>query len=102
MKYDSKMPSRLYGYFATYSDLQGAPSIEKFALSIGATVECVQGFRRYRKFDTAYRECLKIRKDYLIDRALVRKFVPSLVKFLLEREGEERDTGIEVKVEVRE
>ena len=103
IKYDCDMPKRLYSFFHHYSDI-GAPSIAKFASSIGATVEDVESFRKHRKFERAYRECSEIRRDYLIDNALTKRFDSSLVKFLLSYEfgadKEDPDGSLEVRVEV--
>ena len=105
-KYTNDLPLRMYTFFRSYSDV-GAPSIAKFAGSIGATVADVESFRRHREFERAYRECSEIRRDYLIDNALCKRFDSSLTKFLLSTEfgmEEEADDGgrLEVKVEVIE
>ncbi len=99
------MPRLLYTYFTGYSQQTGAPSFSKFARSIGATLEDIERFRKNRKFEMAYRECNEIRKDYLIDTALTKRFDPSLVKFLLtsefgvgEKEAEDRDMSITLRV----
>lgn len=106
-EYKSDLPRLLYTYFAAYDDAQSAPSFGKFAKSIGATLEEIEGFREHGEFDRAYRECSEIRRDYLIDRALTRRYDPSLVKFLLaaefgmgEKLREKEDTGLEVTLEV--
>ena len=105
-KYDNGLPLKMYTFFRSYSDV-GAPSIAKFAGSIGATVADVEGFRKHREFERAYRECSEIRRDYLIDNALCKRFDSSLTKFLLTNEygmGEETEEsgGLNVKVEVVE
>ena len=95
IKYSCDMPRLLYTFFITYSDTASAPSFEKFARSIGATLADIERFRERHEFERAWRECSEIRRDYLIDAALTRRFDPSLVKFLLSSEfgmGEE-DTG---------
>ena len=96
----------MYTFFRSYSDV-GAPSIAKFAGSIGATVAEVESFRQHSEFERAYRECSEIRRDYLIDNALCKRFDASLTKFLLSTEfrmGEDTDDGggLEVRVEVIE
>ena len=86
------MPRLLYTFFISYNDTASAPSFEKFARSIGATLADVENFRKRQEFERAWRECSEIRRDYLIDAALTRRFDPSLVKFLLSAEfgmGEE-------------
>ena len=88
-KYTDDMPRRMYLFFTTYDD-RGAPSFLKFARSMGITCDDVEAFRRKKSFDLAYRECLRIRRDFLIDRALDKRFDPSFVKFLLSSEGEEQ------------
>ena len=91
-KYTPDLPGRLYLFFISYED-KGAPSFLKFARSIGATATDIEGFRSHKRFDLAYRECQQIRKDFLIDRALDRRFDPSFVKFLLSAEGEGDGNG---------
>ena len=106
VKYKSELPRLLYLFFTTYGDT-GAPSLEKFARSIGATREDIERFREHREFDKSYRECNEIRRDYLIDAALTRRYDPSFVKFLLaaeygmgEKEKEKDDTSLTVTLEV--
>ena len=86
-KYDTTLPSRMYTFFLGYEGA-GAPSFSKFARSIRVTLAELEGFRKHKKFDEAYRECGEIRRDYLIDHALTKRYDPSFVKFLLS-EGEE-------------
>lgn len=86
--YTDKMPGQMYRYFIGY-DEEGAPSFLKFARSVGLTTEDIESFRKKREFDRAYRECREIRRDYLIDRALQRRFDPSFVKFLLTLDAEQ-------------
>lgn len=107
-KYKTDLPRLLYLFFSTYSDT-GAPSFEKFARSIGATSMDIERFREHRQFDLSYRECNEIRRDYLIDAALTRRYDPSFVKFLLaaefgmgEKDKEKGDTGLTVTLEVLE
>ena len=105
-KYQKQMPRLLYTYFISHSDKRSAPSFQKFARSIGVTLEDIRDFRRHGEFERAYNECNEIRRDYLIDQALTKQFDPSLVKFLLVSEfgmgeKEERcDTGLDVTLTV--
>ena len=105
IKYTGNLPRQLYTFFITYSD-PGVPSFEKFARSIGATLEEITQFRKHGEFERAYRECNEIRRDYLIDAALTRRHDPSFSKFLLtveygmgEKEKEE-DNELNVTLEV--
>ena len=105
IKYTENLPRQLYTFFITYSD-PGAPSFEKFARSIGSTLEEITQFRKHGEFERAYRECNEIRRDYLIDAALTRRHDPSFSKFLLtveygmgEKEKEE-DGELNVTLEV--
>jgi len=96
----------MYGFFLSYCD-QGAPSFSKFARSIGATLSDIEGFREREEFSRAYAECSEIRRDYLIDNALTKKFDSSFTKFLLTLEcGEEAEASSEdsltLKLEVTE
>ena len=95
----------MYSFFISYSESE-PPSFLKFARSIGVTLADVESFRRYPEFDRAYKECNEIRRDYLIDRALTKRYDPSLVKFLLAAEygaGEETPDGdINVRITVTE
>ncbi len=105
-RYTSDLPKKLYTFFIGYSETLGAPSFAKFARSIGATCQDIQRFRKYAEFERAYEECNEIRRDYLIDNALCKKFDSSLTKFLLSEEfgmGEkksEEDRELELTLEV--
>ena len=101
-KYQDDIPRLMYKFFLEYSDSQGAPSFEKFAQCIGRTVEELESYRSRKRFDRAYRECSEIRRDYLIDRALTKRFDPSFVKFLLSEDEsiEASDSALSVRLEV--
>ena len=89
----------MYHYFRSYDEKCGAPSFTKFATANGYTPEDLLSFRKHRAFELAYRAACEIRRDYLIDRALSRRFDPSFVKFLLGEEygeKEEEDSTLEV------
>lgn len=104
-KYTSDLPRRMYTFFIGYDEAQGAPSYEKFARSVGMCVEDLESFRKRREFERAYRECGEIRRDYLIDKALTRRFDPSFTKFLLSADGESdsaQSDSITVRIEVTE
>ena len=75
----------MYAYFLGYSE-PGLPSFAKFARSIGITLEELMAFRGRGRFDAAWRECSEIRRDYLIDNALCKRFDASFTKFLLAEE----------------
>ena len=92
--YTEDMPKKLYAFFIGYSDTSTAPSFSKFARSIVATLNDIQEFRKYAEFERAYEECNEIRRDYLIDNALCKRFDSSLTKFLLSSEfgmGDKKD-----------
>ena len=93
IKYTANLPRSIYTFFISYSD-PGAPSFEKFARSIGVTLEDIEHFRRHSEFDRAFRECNEIRRDYLIDGALAKRLDSSFTKYLLELEfGDSTDGG---------
>jgi len=105
-KYTKNLPKLLYTYFKSYSE-PGAPSFDKFAVSIGATLEELMALRKHKELERAWRECSEIRRDYLIDTALAKRQDSSLVRFLLcaeygmkDERQEEKDTRLEVTVEV--
>ena len=104
-KYDKSLPRQMYSFFISFSESE-PPSFIKFARSIGATLGEIESFRCHSEFDRAYRECNEIRRDYLIDRALTKRYDSSLVKFLLGAEygvGEdEADGNINVRITVSE
>ena len=87
IKYQRDLPRLMYSFFLNYQE-SGIPSTDKFARSIGTTNSRLEGFRIHKTFDKAWRECNEIRRDYLIDGALTRRFDPSFVKFLLSEEKE--------------
>ena len=92
-RYEKDLPKKLYSFFLFYSESGSAPSFSKFARSIGVTISDIDFFRKHKEFDRAYRECIEIKRDYLIDAALTRRFDPSFVKFLLS-EVKEDDTEL--------
>ena len=103
MKYTKDLAKRMYIYFASYSEPVGVPSFGKFARSIGITLEELSSFRRKAKFDKAWRECIEIRRDYLIDMALTKRFDSSFAKQLLSLEAEDgrsEDGSLTVSLEV--
>ena len=103
-RYRRTLPREMYLYFTGFDEQAGAPSFSKFARRIGASLGELEEMRRHKKFDEAYRECSEIRRDYLIDRALTKRFDPSLVKYLLESESEseERSEPFSVTLTVEE
>ena len=102
-KYEKTLPRDLYKFFSEFSDTSGVPSFEKFAIQKGITLEELTSYRRKTDFDRAYRECCEIRRDYLIDRALTKRFDPSFVKFLLtECEDDASDDALVLKLTVVE
>ncbi len=94
----------MYAFFASYSDAQSAPSFEKFARSIGTTRAVLESFKKHPKFSLAWEECEEILRDYLIDKALTKKFDPSFVKYMLSCENEEScaDGDIHVRIAVED
>ena len=98
--YKSTYPSLLYRFFVSYEG-PGAPSFGKFARQVGVTAEDLELFRKHKRFEKAYRECSEIRRDYLIDNALTRRFDPSFVKFLLDNEScADEGENLSVRIEV--
>ena len=93
-KHMKKLAEKMYYFFADYED-RGAPSFAKFARSIGFSTAELESMRSSRDFDQSYLECQKIRRDYLIDRALDKRFDSSFTKFLLslEDEAEKSESG---------
>ncbi len=101
------MPRRLYTYFVAYKETIGAPSFSKFARSEGLTLSDIENFKKHKEFLRAFEECREIRRDYLIDNALNKRFDGSVAKFLLACEfdmGEKNDdvseNGIDVTLQV--
>ena len=96
----------MYAYFLGYSE-GGVPSFSKFARSIGVTLEELSAFRVRKKFDAAWRECIEIKRDYLIDLALSKRADASFAKFLYSlefssAEGDATANEVNVTLEVLE
>ena len=104
-KYTRDLPSAIYTYFRDFSG-GGAPSLSKFARAAGLTLAELRDFReRHAEFERACLECSEIRRDYLIDAALVKRQDGSFTKFILTSEYGMGDTGttdgrLDVTVEV--
>ena len=108
IKYSPDMPRRMYSFFVNFNDV-GLPSFQKFARSIGATSEDIEKFRKHGEFERAYKECSEIRRDYLIDNALTKRFDGSVTKFLLSCEfkmdkdlDDDEKNRLDVRLEVLE
>ena len=100
-KYTKDMPRMLYSYFLDAVASGEIPSISKFARRIAMTVDDIEGFRAHGEFEKAYKEVNEIRRDYLIDSALLRKFDSSFTKFILSAEyGEGTDGGADDNITV--
>ena len=87
-KYSPELAGKMYRFFIGYED-RGAPSFQKFARSVGLTTADIESMRSHKLFNSAYLECVQIRRDYLIDRALDKRFDGSFTKFLLTLDGED-------------
>ena len=101
-KYTSDLPRRLYTFFISYSDV-GAPSFAKFARAVGVTLQDIESFRKHAEFERADQECSEIRRDYLIDNGLVKRFDSSFTKFLLTSEygmGDDKDADVDKELTV--
>ena len=104
IRYTSDMPRVLYTFFVSSVENGEIPSISKFARRYALTVEDVEKFRSHKEFDKAYKEANEIRRDYLIDSALVKKFDSSFTKFLLSEvfSDEKADDSIDINVKVEQ
>ncbi len=91
--YNPDLPKKMYIFFSSYQEA-GAPSFSKFARSVGVTLADIESYRTNKEFDRAYRECSEIRRDYLIDNGLVKRFDCSMAKFILSCEFRMGDTPI--------
>ena len=94
----------MYLYFTNYAEGVGAPSFDKFAILKGVTLDELLSYRQKPNFERAYRECCEIRRDYLIDRALNKRFDPSFVKYLLSEceSSESSDGELSLRLEIVE
>ncbi len=106
--YRRDLPRLMYTYFSSYTDV-GAPSFDKFARTIGVTLPDIERFRSHSEFDRAYRECNEIRRDYLIDNALAKRYDSSFTKFILaseygmgEKATSDEDSSLKLTLEVVE
>ena len=92
--YKKDMPKKMYRFFAC-TEGAAPPSFSKFARSIGITLADLESWRSRKEFDKAYCECNEIRRDYLIDAALTKRYDSSFVKFLLSDEATGSDGAID-------
>ncbi len=102
LKYSNDLPRKMYCYFSSYEGSGAPPSFDKFARSIGTTLAVLLSFRGHKKFDEAYTECNEIRRDYLIDGALTKRFDSSFTKYLLDSETEGGTGEVSITLEVQE
>ena len=106
-KYDTNFPKQLYLFFINCINESSLPTFSKFARSMGLTLYELEAFRKHKEFDRSWRDCFEIKRDYLTECALTRRYDPSFVKFLLAAEfgvGETKDKydkelSVSIKVE---
>ncbi len=107
MQYKKDYAKKMLDFFA-YGEGKGLPSFEKFAFSIGALRADLERWRKEDPiFSKCYDECVFRLCDMLTDGALIKRYDPSFVKFLLSSrygfsEDEEKDETkpFEVKITV--
>ena len=105
-RYEKELALNMRSFFLRSIEQGELPSFSKFAKSIDVTLERLESYRGKKAFDISWRDCIEIRRDYLTDCALTRRYDPSFVKFLLGFEmGTEAETdednslAVTVKVE---
>ncbi len=94
-------------YFLSSAEEACPPSFSKFARSLGMTLSELELLREDPEFDRIWLDCIEIRRDYLIDKALTRSCDPSFVKFILSgeagtEEGDNEDREVNVTITVVE
>lgn len=99
-RYDKDMPRKMYSYFAGYDDPKGLPSFSKFARLSGITLEELTSYRKNKEFERAFRECIEIRRDYLIDLAITKRGDSSFAKFLLSEADDGEDGTLDFRLTV--
>ena len=100
-KYRKDMPRLLYTYFIEALGSGEIPSISKFARRMAITVADVELFREHSEFEKAYKEVNEIRRDYLIDSALTKRFDSSFTKFILTEEFGSADECSDMEVLIK-
>lgn len=108
MQYKEEYAKKMLDFFA-YGEGKGLPSFEKFAFSVGALRSDIERWRKESSlFSKCYDECVCRLCDMLTDGALIKRYDPSFVKFLLssrygfEEEKEEEAKPFEVRITVLE
>ena len=104
--YRKDLPKKLYLFFLRTAEAGELPSLDKFAVANGMTLDEVRSFFSHGEFERAARECNEIRRDYLIDQAMCKRADASFVKFLLSSEygmgdkapEEDRDLAVTLTV----
>ena len=102
-KYDKDLPTKMYQYFLSEVETGELPSFAKFARKVDIPLARLEQFKKNEDFDEAWRGCIEIRRDYLTDCALTRRYDSSFVKFLLSSEieaTESKDSDICVNIRV--
>lgn len=96
-----KYAAMLRKYFLSSTEESTVPSFSKFARGVNMTLSELEALRKDPEFDRIWLDCIEIRRDYLIDKALTRSCDPSFVRFILSGEaGTEDDKGEDSSIEV--
>ncbi len=94
-KKENEIGKRLREYFLSSAEEPSPPSFSKFARNLGMTLSELSLLRENPEFDRIWLDCIEIRRDYLIDKALTRSCDPSFVKFILTGEAGTEDGDTE-------
>ena len=85
---NKKIKEALLDYFKGFCGEGGAPSIAKFSKEYGISIAKLQRLGKRSDFREVMNECSELRRDYLIDCGLTKRFDASFVKFVLQFESE--------------
>ena len=82
--YKDAYAGAMCAFFSEYDPKEGVPHFGQFARSIGVSPEVLDDWcRRHPVFAQAYRRCLEIQRERLINGGLTKRFDPRFARFML-------------------
>ena len=85
MRASKQLSEKMIAFFQNYDALEGVPSFEKFADTVGCDGEELRLLADGNAdFARAYRRCQSILRDRLTDGALLRRYDSSFCKYALD------------------
>lgn len=101
--YRDEYAEAMCAFFAGYDPKEGVPHFGAFARSLGVSPDVLDGWcREHPSFADAWRVCLEIQRERLINGGLTKRFDPRFARFMLSAVHRMQEKDDSAADEVRE